>query len=477
MQFSLKYRIAIIIFVLEAIMMAVVLWQTLGHSEQATRDQLADIDSAILEIMSGVGRVALLTEEYADLQPYLENLLQNARVEQVLLIDARDLVVASSSPDDVGKAPPEISPVHEHQHDGTQHEHFWRSREIRNDTGLLGTLAIEISDDALIGAIADARNLGIGIAVAGMLIIAIVGLVVGLLLTRRLATVTAVANRFAHGEMSARTRISGQDEVGELGTTFDKMADNLQQMREEAENLIGELSNKNTQLERFTYTVSHDLKTPLVTVRGFAGMLERDLADGNIEGVRQDLQHILSGTETMAKLLEDLLKLSQVGMVINQIETIGLTVLFEEAMQNLHSLVSESGAHISIQPDMPEVNVDRVRIYEVAMNLLQNALKFSSADVPIRIRVTANRANDFVECCVEDNGIGIDPEYQEQIFGLFNRLDQSYEGTGIGLSLVKSIVEAHQGSVRVESPGLKAGSRFYFTLPVKVPDANSATTA
>ena len=458
-------------------MMGVVLWQTLGHSEHATRDQLADIDSTILEIMSGVGRVALLTEEYADLQPYLENLLKNARVEQVLLIDARNRVVASSRPDKVGKAPPEISPVNTHEHDGTQHEHYWRSREIRNDAGLLGTVAIEISDDALTSAITDARNLGIGIAIAGMVIIAIVGLAVGMLLTRRLATVTAVANRFAQGEMSARTRIAGQDEVGELGTTFDKMADNLQKMREEAENLIGELSNKNTQLERFTYTVSHDLKTPLVTVRGFAGMLEKDLADGNIDGVRQDLQHILSGTETMAKLLEDLLKLSQVGMVINQVEVIGLTVLFEEARQNLHSLVNESGAQISIQPDMPEVYVDRVRMYEVGMNLLQNALKFSSADVPIRIQVTANRTSDFVECCVEDNGIGIDPEYQEQIFGLFNRLDQSYEGTGIGLSLVKSIVEAHQGSVRVESSGLKAGSRFYFTLPAKLPDTNAETAA
>ncbi|MDJ0779041.1 MAG: ATP-binding protein [Gammaproteobacteria bacterium] len=476
MPFSLKYRIAIIIFVLEAIMLGVVLWQTLEHSEHATRGQLDDNDSVVLEVMSGVSRVALLTEEYADLQPYLENLLQNSRIEQVVVIDARNLVVASSDPDAVGKAPPDITATRAHAHD-RPHQHFWRSREIRNGAGLLGTLAIEVSDDALNTAITDARNLGIGIAIAGMLIIAIVGLVAGMLLTRRLATVTAAANRFAQGELNARTGVGGPDEVGELGTTFDKMADNLQKTREAAETLIEELSSKNAQLERFTYTVSHDLKTPLVTVRGFAGMLEKDLAEGNIDGVKQDLQHILAGTDTMAKLLEDLLKLSQVGQVIDHMESVNLNGLFEEACSSLHSLISETGAQISIQPDMPEVYADRLRMYEVAINLLQNALKFSSADVPIRIEISAGRTSDTVECCVADNGIGIDPEYQEQIFGLFNRLDPSYEGTGIGLSLVKSIVEAHQGSVRVESQGRQAGSKFYFTLPLKLPDTNPEKAA
>ena len=476
MRVSLKYRIAIIIFILEAIMMAVVLWQTLGHSEQATRQHLADIDSTILEILSGNSRVALLTEEYADLQPYLENLLKNSRVEQVLLIDARNLVVASSRPDAVGKSPPDITMTQEHVHDHP-HKHFWRSQVIRNDAGLLGTLAIEITDDALTSATIESRNLGIGIAITGMIIIAVVGLAVGMLLTRRLATVTAVANRFAHGEMTARTRIDGKDEIGELGTTFDKMAENLQKMREEAEALIGELSSKNSQLERFTYTVSHDLKTPLVTVRGFAGMLEKDLAEGNTEGVKKDLQHILSGTGTMANLLEDLLKLSQIGLVVNKMDTISLSNLFEEASGDLHKLITETNAQINIQPDMPKVYVDRVRMYEVAMNLLQNALKFASHDESARIKVSARTINNSVECCVEDNGIGIDPEYHEQIFGLFNRLDQSYEGTGIGLSLVKSIVEAHQGGIRVESRGAKTGSKFYFTLPLEVPVAVEETAA
>lgn len=472
MRFSLKYRIAIIIFALEAIMMGVVLWQTLGHSEQATRKHVADIDVAILEIMSGISRIALLTEEYADLHPYFENLLKNSRVEQVLLIDARNLVVAGSRPGAVGRPPPDISVTQEHVHEHS-HQHFWRSREIRNDAGLLGKLAIEISDDALVSATVESRNLGISIAIAGMVIIAIVGLAVGMLLTRRLAIVTNAANRFANGELNARASIDGQDEIGELGTTFDKMAENLENMRVEAEDLIAELSSKNTQLERFTYTVSHDLKTPLVTVRGFAGMLEKDLDDGNTEAVKKDLQYILSGTETMANLLEDLLRLSQIGHVANQMETVSLDSVFEDASRSLQGPIADINAEIIIQPDMPQVYADRTQMHEVAMNLLQNALKFSATGVPTRIEVSARKTGNSVECCVEDNGIGIDPEYHEQIFGLFNRLDQSYEGTGIGLSLVKGIIEAHQGSIRVESSGDQTGSRFYFTLPLGIPAASA----
>jgi len=452
-------------------MMGVVLWQTLGHSENAMREQLENTDIAVLEIVSGIGRVALVTEEYADLQPYLENMLATARIERALLADARGLVVASSDPTDVGNAlPREYTAYDQRITDGSIS--FWRSREIRNSAGQLGILAIKISNEELLETVAQSRNLGIAIAVAGMVIIAFVGLAVGILLTGRMAIVTATANRFAGGQFDARSGIEGEDEMGELGQTFDKMAESLQTVQAEEKALIEELSNKNAQLERFTYTVSHDLKTPLVTVRGFAGMLEKDLNEGNTEAVMRDLQHILSGTGTMAQLLEDLLKLSRIGFVANQMELVDLGSLFVQAKKDLHSLVSESNAEIDIQMDMPEVYVDRSRMLEVAMNLLQNALKFSRPNNPIKVRIGASIEKNQVKCWVEDNGIGIDPQYHEQIFGLFNRLDQSYEGTGIGLSLVKSIIEAHRGSIEVESNGDNMGARFVFTLPLP-PDNNS----
>ena len=456
-------------------MMSVVLWQALGHSEKAVRNQFGNNDQAVLDILSGISRSAFLTEEYADLQPYLENLLGTSRIEQALLVDARGVVIASSRPDAVGKPPVDFASSTEHSKPA-DHTHFWRTREIRNGAGLLGVLAIEISDEAIHESIEESRNLGIGIALTGMVIIAVVGLVAGVLLTRRLATVTTMANRFARGDLTARTEMKGQDEIDQLGKTFDKMAESLQITRDEWEAMVQQLTAKNAQLERFAYTVSHDLKTPLVTVRGFAGMLEKDVVDGNEAAIRKDLEHILSGTDTMANLLEDLLKLSKIGHVVDQPQPVDLTELFHQAEKDLHGLIVEKGARIDIESDMPVVHADRTRLLEVAQNLLENSLKFSDSNNPVRVSVTAEKRGDDIVCCVADNGIGISLQYHEQIFGLFNRLDQSYEGTGIGLTLVKSIIEAHQGTVIVKSEGEGQGSKFYFTLPVK-PQLESLTPA
>jgi signal transduction histidine kinase len=466
MGFSLKYRIAVIIFVLEAILMGIVLWQTLGHSEEVVRNQLDKNDRAILEIMSGISRTALLTEEYADLQTYLENLLETSRIEQALLVDSRGLIVVSSRPDAIGKPPVEFNAQNTHDAAVSRID-FWRSKEIKNSGGLLGQLAIQVSNEALIEATIESRNLGIGIAMAGMVIIAVVGLITGGLLTRRLVAVTVTADRFSHGQLEARTGIQGRDEIGVLGETFDRMAGNLQTSQQEGEALIKQLSEKNVQMERFTYTVSHDLKTPLVTVRNFAGMLEKDIAEGNTTGIKKDLDYILSGTESMANLLEDLLKLSQIGHVINDPRPVGLNKLFAQAEKDLHSIITEQGAFVEIQPDMPVVYADSSRLLEVAHNLLQNALKYSRSGQQSIIKVTAENQGDETACCVSDNGIGIDPQYHELIFGLFNRLDQSYEGTGVGLTLVKDIIETHGGSISVESLGEGTGSKFCFTLPTR----------
>jgi len=232
MRLSLKYRIAVIIFALEAIMMGAVLWQTLGHSEETTRNQLAANEQALLGVMSGISRIALLTEEYAELQPYLENVLADPRIEQVLLVDVKGRVVAGTQPGTVGRAPPSFT-NHSGQHKDHSGNHFWRSTEITNAEGLLGILAIELTNTALHEATTETRNLGISIAIIGMTVIAFVGLIVGVLLTRRLALVTETANRFAQGELTARTKIHGQDEIGELGQTFDKMAVSIQKSQQQ----------------------------------------------------------------------------------------------------------------------------------------------------------------------------------------------------------------------------------------------------
>jgi len=217
-RLSLKYRIAIVIFLLETVVMGMALWQTLQYSLNASREQSGTTEVAIMDLLSGMSRIALLTEEYADLQPYLENLRDEPRVVRAMLADTRGRVVVSTNAADVGTA---FTAVLAQPSDGG---HLWRRREIRNAAGPLGELAVGFSNAALIKAYRDSLNLGIIIAVSGMTIIAIAGILMGYLLTRRLGRITLAAQRFASGELEVATGIQGHDELGDLARSFDKMA-------------------------------------------------------------------------------------------------------------------------------------------------------------------------------------------------------------------------------------------------------------
>lgn len=446
-------------------MMTAVLWATLDHNENAIRQQFANNERAILEVMSGISHIALLTGEYAELQPYLENLLQDSRIEQVMLVDERGIVVAGTRSESIGRFPSAFSGAVTID-ESTQARSIWRSTDIKNEDRLLGVLAIELSDAALTAATADTRKLGIGIAVSGMFVIALVGLAAGVLVTRRLSVVTDAAHRFADGDKAVRTGFRGKDEISDLGQTFDKMADSLQVSADEAKQLIEQLSDKNAELEQFAYTVSHDLKSPLVTVKGHVGLLRKDLQSGQPELIERDMDFIVSATDTMGQLLEGLLELSRVGRVVNKSESVSLTDIFLSVAHRMNFQITAHGADLRVQPQMPPIFVDRQRMTEVAQNLLENALKFSSKSGSPEIEISAAVEGNRVVCSVTDNGIGIEPEFQEQIFGLFNRLNQAYEGTGIGLALVKRIIEVHDGSVWVESNGKNDGAKFCFALPL-----------
>ena len=299
-------------------------------------------------------------------------------------------------------------------------------------------------------------------------------------ITRPILRLTQSSDEIARGDLSQRVRIHSTDEIGQLGESFNMMVNSLQDSKKELdaetrirESLINELESKYAELERFSYTVSHDLKSPLVTVKGFIGLLKEDIREQNPLRIDQDLKQIENAANKMVNLLEDLLELSRVGRVVNGSEAVALSGLFEEASQMLHSKIKDSGAQLSIQPDMPQVFADRQRMFEVAQNLLENGLKFHLPSQAPEISVYAQVVDDKVTCCVRDHGIGIEPEYHDRIFGLFNRLDESYDGTGIGLALVKRIIEVHNGTITVKSKGDGSGAEFCFTLPVVHQEKNS----
>lgn len=237
------------------------------------------------------------------------------------------------------------------------------------------------------------------------------------------------------------------------------------------QNLISELESKNAELERFTYTVSHDLKSPLFTIRGFLGYLEEDALSGNQERLKSDMQRIIDATNKMQQLLNELLELSRVGRMKNESVEIPFGELVREAVELVYGHIMERGISVHIDDNLPIVFGDRQRLLEVVQNLVDNAAKFMGDQPQPRIEIGQDGEEDgMLIFHVRDNGIGIPPEHHDRVFGLFNKLDVKSNGTGIGLALVKRIIEVHGGRIWVQSatsPQGEAGqgSTFYFSLP------------
>lgn len=247
--------------------------------------------------------------------------------------------------------------------------------------------------------------------------------------------------------------------------------------------LMRELASKNTELESFTHTVSHDLKNPLVTIKGFLGLLEQNIAQGKMDGARRQTLTIARAADTMERLLEGLRALSMVGLVCNPTAEVDLGAVAHEAVHLLQGPLTEKGLGVEIAPDLPRVRGDRIRLLEVFLKLLDNAIKFhrSVSDpapptepdgVPeppppvLPLEITGERQGGEVVCRLRDHGLGIDPRYLERVFNLFEQLDPSVSGTGIGLTLARRILDHHGGRIWAESAGPDQGTTFFFTLPL-----------
>ena len=224
-----------------------------------------------------------------------------------------------------------------------------------------------------------------------------------------------------------------------------------------------ELRRSNEELERFAYVASHDLQEPLRTVTSYVQLLARRYDDVLDDAGREFIAYAVDGAKRMQTLIQDLLAFSRVGTRGGAMEPIDLEPVVGATLDGLGAAIAESGAEIT-RDALPSVLGDEAQLRQLFANLLGNALKFRGDERP-RVHVGARRRGARWELTVRDNGIGIEEEYFDRIFVIFQRLQlrEAYPGTGIGLALCKKIVERHGGRIHVESTP-QVGSTFYFTL-------------
>ncbi|MEN6304257.1 MAG: ATP-binding protein [Armatimonadia bacterium] len=309
------------------------------------------------------------------------------------------------------------------------------------------------------------------------------GLAVAYRTARRVAgpvlEVSSAARRVAEGDLDTRVYLDREDELGTLARDFNYMAQRMVVSREELEEQVrartAELTAANETLRRlneemtsFTYSVSHDLSSPLVSLQGLTGMIVRDYSDRLDEEGRRRLGRLQANVESMETLVSDLLELSRIGRVTGRVADLDPAIVAREVVVNLADLIAEGGATVILpQQACPLVHADTNRLRQVLSNLIANALKYRHPERPLTVELSCRLRDDgMVEVAVADNGMGIAPEYHEKIFLPFQRLPEARrtQGTGMGLAIVRKIVEYHGGRVWVESaPG--EGTVFYFTLP------------
>ena len=283
-----------------------------------------------------------------------------------------------------------------------------------------------------------------------------------------LKAITHTLTRLARGE--PETEIPGlnrRDEIGEMAAAADVFREKSDETRDllvASQKMGEELRDKNEEMERFAYTVSHDLKSPLVSCTGLLSFALEDLESGELDEVRSSIGRVQDNVRRMELCIQDLLDLSRIGRVRHEPETLDMAGLLIEIADNLRPRADAAGIGITIQAGMGVVVADRIRVVELFENLIVNALKYGSPEPGGTITVGSKQTDTENRFFVRDTGPGIDERYHEKIFELFQRLDKSKEGSGAGLTIVARIMEIHDGRAWVESKEGE-GACFWIAFP------------
>ncbi|MET0424533.1 MAG: ATP-binding protein [Actinoplanes sp.] len=324
--------------------------------------------------------------------------------------------------------------------------------------------------------------LEIGAAVIIILVGGLMLILLGRLVTRPVTELAEQVRLVAGGDFERPIVSSGSPELRSLATDVDGMrqriADELTEVRRaraQVESINEELTRSNRDLEQFAYVASHDLQEPLRKVASFCQLLQRRYAGQMDERADQYIGFAVDGAQRMQRLINDLLAFSRIGRLTAGFKRVELNRVLPEVH---HQLEPRAGAEADITwGELPAVDGEEPLLTTLFVNLIGNALKFRRPDVPPVIRITAERDGDDWRINVRDNGIGIEREFADKVFVIFQRLHprDAYEGTGIGLAIVKKIIEYHGGRIWLDLD-VEEGASIWFTIPA-LPDPEPESAA
>ncbi|MEO5697799.1 MAG: ATP-binding protein, partial [Burkholderiaceae bacterium] len=485
-RLSLRCRIALAIFVLEAFMLAGVLGLTLVQNRQTASDFQATSEKANLDLFTALSVSALLTNEYSDYQLYLQEAEKQRSMDRIVLADRSGRIVADSLMSGIGRTMSEVAPAS---------EAGWRARVVDTAAGPLGSIAVQFSSAALGSAYRETAERVALLALVGMSVIALIGLAAGFTLTRRLKVVTNAVQRFAAGDTAARSGVPGSDEVALLSRNFDVMVATVAEQRLQVERTAEELARLNRSLEdqvrvrtaelvearqeaerasraktEFLATMSHEIRTPMNAILGLSYLALQGTLDTR---QREYVEKAHSAAESLLGIINGVLDFSKVeaGKLQLDEELFALAPLLDRMISTSSVKARAKGLELRLEvdPQVPRRVVgDALRLGQVLLNLCDNAIKFTDHG-HILVRVERLSANDTeVELMFEvtDTGYGIPDDRQQAIFEDFTQGDASitrrHGGSGLGLAIVRKLVELMGGAVGVRSqPG--SGCTFHFS--------------
>ncbi len=342
-------------------------------------------------------------------------------------------------------------------------------------------LVAKIDCDEAFADIARLKQLVVVVVVFVFVLIAVITYLVAQSISQPIRKLTVGAEIIGHGNLDHSVGTKVKDEIGQLSRTFDKMTRALKETtasrdelnREIAErknaeealrNTADDLKRSNKDLEQFAYVASHDLQEPLRAVAGFMGLLKKLYGEKLNAEAAEFIDLSVEGAERMQTLIHDLLTFSRVGTKGGAFAPTAMKASLDNAIKNLNAAILETGTVVTAD-DLPTVIADATQMTQLLQNLIGNAIKFHGPKSP-QIHVSAKKENNTWTFGVSDNGIGIEPQYYDRIFLIFQRLHTrtQFKGTGIGLAVCKKIIERHGGAMWVESK-INEGSTFYFTMP------------